>query len=173
MWVAECGSTQDEARTWVESPSRAGRVHAIASARQRAGRGRDGRRWIDAPGASLALSVAVVGPLPHAVLHELPHRISHAVRSSLADIGIADVAVKHPNDLVARGRKVGGVIVDAQSDEHCVRWLIAGIGINVGGGVFEVDSTPAITLEALGANDVDVRDLARAVAASIVSVARE
>lgn len=95
---------------------------------QTAGRGRRGRVWVSPPGANLYLSMF--------------RRVSGGVRAqaglSLA-LGIAAaetvranaspaIGLKWPNDLVADGRKLGGLLVETLGDGDAV---VAGIGINL------------------------------------------
>jgi BirA family biotin operon repressor/biotin-[acetyl-CoA-carboxylase] ligase len=41
------------------------------------------------------------------------------------------VAIKWPNDLVAGGRKLGGVLTEISTAEETIRYVIAGIGVNL------------------------------------------
>ncbi len=148
-------STQDQLRRWLDAVQ-AGTPIAVRARSQRAGRGRQGRRWQDPPGDALLLSVGVRGA-PLGVLDELPRRV---VDELLACTSGADrLAWKAPNDVVARasGAKVAGVLVDARTTGDRVDEVLIGIGCNVTGDPFRaVDGRDATTLAALDATlDVD------------------
>ncbi|HIJ73145.1 MAG TPA: biotin--[acetyl-CoA-carboxylase] ligase [Candidatus Hydrogenedentes bacterium] len=86
---------------------------------QIAGRGRQGRRWHSAPGLGLYLSVALDGPG-----EGLMFAAALAVRDALRPYCRTDV--KWPNDVLAAGRKVCGILI-----EHKENLAAVGIGINV------------------------------------------
>lgn len=159
-------STQDEVQQVLDRTAH-GVLVAVTARSQRAGRGRAGRTWVDAPGRTLALSAGIDG-VDAAVLEDLPRRIARAL---LASLDSPHVAWKSPNDLVdARtGAKVAGILIDARTTGPHAR-VVVGIGINVTGPAFEVDGRAATTLEALGvhlgAHDLQVL-VVDAVAASL------
>jgi BirA family biotin operon repressor/biotin-[acetyl-CoA-carboxylase] ligase len=96
---------------------------------QRAGQGRQGRAWISAPaGASLPLSLSRRFRRPMAAMSGLSLVAGIAVAEALALDG---VGLKWPNDLVAGGRKLGGILVNlrAASDGGCE--AVIGIGLNL------------------------------------------
>jgi BirA family biotin operon repressor/biotin-[acetyl-CoA-carboxylase] ligase len=52
--------------------------------------------------------------------------LCHAVRRAGVDAGI-----KWPNDLVARGRKLGGILTEMAADPDRVQWVVLGAGLNL------------------------------------------
>jgi len=104
---------------------------------QSAGRGRLGRRWASPPGLNIYMSLLVRPPLPP--LPPLPPRkgpllaVAAAIASALAikaRTGLP-VRLKWPNDLVANGKKIGGILLELRSDPDRILFAVAGIGINV------------------------------------------
>ncbi len=98
---------------------------------QRGGRGRLGRRWVSPFAGNLYLSVAweFVGGI--AVLEGLSLAVGVATRRALQGLGVADVQLKWPNDLLRDRAKLGGILVEVTGDpEGCCR-AVVGIGINV------------------------------------------
>ena len=102
---------------------------------QSAGQGRQGREWISAPAqASLAMSLSRRFHAPLAMMSGLSLVAGIAVAEALA---LEGVGLKWPNDLVAGGRKLGGILVnlraapasDADGDAHCD--AVIGIGLNL------------------------------------------
>lgn len=91
----------------------------IVADSQTAGRGARGHTWHSAPGLGLWFSVALEGPA-----QGLAAAAVLAVQRAAAPDAYLDL--KWPNDLMLRGRKVGGVLV-----EHRDGWNALGIGINV------------------------------------------
>ncbi|MDO5633323.1 MAG: biotin--[acetyl-CoA-carboxylase] ligase [Micrococcus sp.] len=134
-WREHVGSTQDELQELVTA-GQSQHGTAVATADQRAGRGRHGRVWTAPPGSALALSV-LVDPghwqprLADAHLSWVSLVAASAVAEVLADLGVP-VHVKWPNDvMVADGRKICGILaaLTPRSDGDPV--LVIGMGINL------------------------------------------
>ncbi len=124
-YLGRTTSTQDELRAWAEAGASEGAV--VLAEQQTGGRGRRGRPWVSPPGAGLYFSVLLRPRLP---LTELL-RLSLAAGVALAET--AEVGgLKWPNDLLAPdGRKLAGVLVEADLRGEEVRYLLLGIGLNV------------------------------------------
>lgn len=95
---------------------------------QTAGRGRRGRDWISPPGSNLYLSMfrRVSGGVRAQA--GLSLALGIAAAEAVRGCGAHTVGVKWPNDLVADGRKLGGLLVETLGDGDGV---VAGIGINL------------------------------------------
>lgn len=106
-----------------------GRVALLAAEEQTAGRGRRGRRWHSARGDGLTFSVARRMRRPLAELAGLSLAAGVAAARSLRECGAAEVGLKWPNDLVARGAKLGGILVETRGAAGPTLAVI-GIGIN-------------------------------------------
>ncbi|MDQ7041835.1 MAG: biotin--[acetyl-CoA-carboxylase] ligase [Rhodothermus sp.] len=124
-YMGRTTSTQDELRAWAEAGAPEGAV--VLAEQQTGGRGRRGRRWISPSGAGLYFSVLLRPRLP---LTELL-RLSLAAGVALAET--AEIGgLKWPNDLLAPdGRKLAGVLLEADLRGEDVRFLLLGIGLNV------------------------------------------
>jgi len=102
---------------------------------QSAGRGRQGRTWHSAPGASLTFSLAL--PLAMADWSGLSLAIGVAIAEALDDAtGRAPrIGLKWPNDLWLLGepntaRKLGGILIETVA-AGAQRLAVIGIGLNV------------------------------------------
>ena len=100
---------------------------AIAVAEvQTEGRGRLGRAW-DAPaGTSVLVSVLLLPAVEAPRLPELSLVAGGAVAQAIAEVTGLEPAIKFPNDILVRSRKVAGIL--AESSEGRV---VLGIGVNV------------------------------------------
>ena len=92
----------------------------VVAERQTAGRGRHGRAWHSARGLGLWFSVAFDGP----PLEGLACGAALAVRAAVAPR--CRLTVKWPNDLLADGKKVCGILTEQARGRTAL-----GIGINV------------------------------------------
>lgn len=133
----------------------------VVADHQSAGRGRLGRTWEAAPGSSLLLSVLL---RPRRRVDEL-HLCTAAVALAMAD-AVREVAgftpdLKWPNDLVVEGRKLAGVLAEADlGASGVVRAVVVGIGINVGEQSIPPGlRTTAIACDVVARRPVDRRSL--------------
>ena len=125
-----------------------------------AGRGRRGHKW-DSTAGNLLLSIVLRPHVDPAKYSGLAAVSGLAVLEALEAQGLAnEIGLKWPNDLVARGRKLGGILVEAARDNEGKPFAVCGIGVNVNYVPSEVPDggLPAIGLSDLNENvpSVDV-----------------
>jgi len=104
----------------------------LVSEHQRGGRGRMGRAWVAAPGASLTFSLGLA--LPPSDTSGLSLAVGCALAEALEPAG-KRVRIKWPNDLWlidadGSGRKLGGILIESQLRGE-QRYLVVGVGLNV------------------------------------------
>ena len=100
---------------------------AIAVAEvQTEGRGRLGRGWEAPAGTSVLVSVLLLPAVEAPRLPELSLVAGGAVAQAIAEVTGLEPAIKFPNDILVRSRKVAGIL--AESSEGRV---VLGIGVNV------------------------------------------
>jgi BirA family transcriptional regulator, biotin operon repressor / biotin---[acetyl-CoA-carboxylase] ligase len=97
---------------------------------QSGGRGRRGRAWHSPLGANLYFSVLWRFDAGIAALSGLSLAVGIALARALRGLG-ADVALKWPNDVVAGGRKLAGVLVEVGGEWQGPCHAIVGVGINL------------------------------------------
>lgn len=129
-------STQDEIRFWADAerqPAPHGAV--VVAERQTAGRGRRGRAWETGQGAlvfSLLLRGAPHTDLSLARLPLLPLAAGVALHAACTELGVP-CGLKWPNDLLTPdGRKLAGILLEADLRGEEARRAVLGIGLNVG-----------------------------------------
>lgn len=93
---------------------------------QTAGRGRRGRAWHSPPGANLYLSLYRRFTRQPRELGGLSLAVGVACAEALHALGYFEVRLKWPNDLLARGRKLGGVLIELMPAS-----AVIGLGLNV------------------------------------------
>ena len=98
---------------------------------QTAGRGRHGRTWQSPPGAGLCLSVAYTFAAQPRNLPALTLAIGLGLIDALDGLGIRGIALKWPNDLVARDAKLGGILTESQALRGESIHVVSGVGLNV------------------------------------------
>ncbi|MCX7700950.1 MAG: biotin--[acetyl-CoA-carboxylase] ligase [Gemmataceae bacterium] len=116
-------STNDVAASLAEDLAHAG--VAILAESQTAGRGQYGRSWVAPPKSSVLLSVLLFPPVEFRRPALLTAWASVAVALTVEQVCGESPAIKWPNDVLLRGRKVCGVLIEQG------RGIITGIGLNV------------------------------------------
>lgn len=127
QWVAVTESTNSDLLA-AGPPPPEGRVRVAEE--QTAGRGRLGRHWQSRPGGSLCLSMALPWSGGPAAAAGASLIAGLAVAEALRGLGAIDVGLKWPNDLWARGRKLGGLLVEVGGRADGV-FLVIGLGLNL------------------------------------------
>ncbi|MBV1787910.1 bifunctional biotin--[acetyl-CoA-carboxylase] ligase/biotin operon repressor BirA [Marinobacterium sp. D7] len=118
---------------------------------QTRGRGRRGREWVSPYAANLCFSLAWRFSAGLAALEGLSLGVGLALREGLRRIGIEEVQLKWPNDLLSRGRKLGGILVEISGDAAGECEVVIGVGLNV--------AMPANQLEQISQPCIDVSRL--------------
>lgn len=122
-------STSDDAALAAKSGAPHGALFLADT--QTRGRGRRGSQWLSAPGAGLWFSVLLRPRLSPELLPGIALSAGLAVRAAVAEHVAARVKVKWPNDVLADGRKLAGILVESQLNGADVASVVVGIGINV------------------------------------------
>lgn len=165
------GSTNDD----LLEAGKQGAPHGtgLAARAQIAGRGRRGHKW-DSTVGNLLLSLVLRPCVNPAKFSGLAAVSGLAVLEALEKQGLAnEIRLKWPNDLVARGRKLGGILVEAARDNEGKPFAVCGIGVNVNYVPSEVPDggLPAIGLSDLNENvpavDVLLKEVYHAVVDSV------
>ena len=101
----------------------------LVAEEQTAGRGRAGRTWVSAPGASLTFSVLLrPASVPPAARGWLPLLTGVAVAAAVRSAAGVAAALKWPNDVLVGDRKLAGILAEQSSAGDAV---VVGVGLNV------------------------------------------
>ena len=124
-------STQDIAKEKALGGAPIGTV--VSAAFQTGGRGRRGRGWFAPRGANVCMTV--VGPpvaLAHAWQVALAVGVAVAEGIHAATDTLLEPALRFPNDILMKGRKVGGVLVETAPGAETGHVIpLIGIGVNI------------------------------------------
>ena len=97
---------------------------------QTQGRGRRGKVWLSPPGASIYLSLAWKFDLSVNDLGGLSLAIGVAVARVLKSIGLKQIGLKWPNDVLVDGKKIAGILIETSQIGNKTTTAIIGIGLN-------------------------------------------
>jgi BirA family biotin operon repressor/biotin-[acetyl-CoA-carboxylase] ligase len=115
---------------------------------QTAGRGRRGRNWAMPPG-NLAASLLIRGALAPVEAARLSFVAALAAREACLSLApAADLTLKWPNDLLADGRKLAGLLLECEAQDDALA-VVVGFGLNLADAPAGMPF-PATSLAALG-----------------------
>jgi BirA family biotin operon repressor/biotin-[acetyl-CoA-carboxylase] ligase len=121
------------AEAWARAQAGAGHGEIVIAEHQTHGKGRRGRSWSSPRGLDLAFSAILRPDVPPARAAEVTLLAAVALAQTLDEAG-AEAAIKWPNDVQLRGKKVGGILTELSADTERVHFLVLGMGVNLNAG---------------------------------------
>ena len=127
----------DSTNRYLMQESARGVAHGtcVAAQIQTAGRGRRGRTWLSQLGGSLTFSLLWRFQCGAAGLSGLSLVVGLALVRALHGLGLTDVQLKWPNDLLVKHQgqwhKLGGILIELQGDMEGPSAAVIGIGLNL------------------------------------------
>ncbi len=139
-------STQDAARRLIDTDHCAADGAIAIADEQTAGRGRLGRRWVAPPGTAVTFSRVYVSSGNPISVDQLTLISAVAVARAIESAcGLAHqtISIKWPNDLIARGGKLAGILVETYPLSANARAAAAVIGVGINAASSPDELTPA------------------------------
>ncbi len=126
--LAKTDSTQTEAEKRAREGAPEGTL--VVAEEQTSGRGRQGRVWHSPPGKGVWMSTVLRPEGPLTAVPQLTLLAAVAVCRAIRQVSGVEAGIKWPNDLLADGRKLCGILLEAVVEDGGVRHCIMGIGID-------------------------------------------
>jgi BirA family biotin operon repressor/biotin-[acetyl-CoA-carboxylase] ligase len=133
----EIDSTNNYARLLAERGEPQGAI--VIAEQQTLGRGRLGRRWVSPPYVNLYCSVILRPTVAPADAPRITLTAAVALADAIERFGAVAPTIKWPNDILAGGKKLAGVLTEAVSNSQRVEFVILGIGVNLN---FSLEAMP-------------------------------
>jgi BirA family biotin operon repressor/biotin-[acetyl-CoA-carboxylase] ligase len=157
-WAESTGSTNDDALTAAKQGAPHGALFGAET--QTKGRGRRGSAWVSTPGAGLWVSLVLRPSFGAELAPGLSLCAGLAVREAVASRVNAVVQVKWPNDVLANGRKLAGILVESQVSGATLSGVVVGVGVNCAQTEFPPElASLATSLTLLSARDASREQL--------------
>lgn len=128
LYFDETGSTNTEAKKAAEAGAPHGTL-AVADY-QNMGKGRRGKRWTSFRGVGVWMSLMIRPELPPSSASMLTLVAAMAVSEGLEKVCGLGTQIKWPNDVVADGKKICGILTEMSTELECINYVVTGIGIN-------------------------------------------
>ncbi len=98
---------------------------------QTMGKGRRGRTWVAPFGSGICLSLSFKFAESPPQLSALGLGVGIALLRVLDQFGATEVGLKWPNDVVWRGRKLAGILIEVAGEAGGPTRVVIGVGLNV------------------------------------------
>src|SRR5215212_9572407 len=116
----------------------------VVAREQTAGRGRRERSWVSPKDAGLYLSVVLRPTLEARLWPLITLAAALAVRDALLEACGLEADIKWPNDLLAGGRKLCGILAETAEGAR-TRAVVLGVGVNLRRGSFPPEISDTAT----------------------------
>ena len=107
------------------------RMNVCVADHQTAGRGRRGRIWESPLGSNCYYSLLWNTEQGFSALEGLSLTVGLVLIETLESLGVKDLSLKWPNDVLWRGKKLAGVLVEVEGDANGYCDVVIGVGINL------------------------------------------
>jgi BirA family transcriptional regulator, biotin operon repressor / biotin---[acetyl-CoA-carboxylase] ligase len=139
MWFKKLSSTQEFAKWFISNNGISfANGYVIISNSQHNGLGRFGNRWIS-PRGGIWLSIILRSGLHPSRIMLFSYCASVAVSEAIERCTAIQSKLKWPNDILIKGRKVSGILVDASVESESIENLVIGIGVNANVKVAQIE----------------------------------
>ncbi|MDD5170467.1 MAG: biotin--[acetyl-CoA-carboxylase] ligase [Syntrophales bacterium] len=103
----------------------------VIAEEQTQGRGRLDRQWFSPAGQGIYMSLIIRPSLFPAQATRMVLLTAVAVAEALIDTTGLDVMIKWPNDILVRGRKLAGILMEVAMEMDAIDYMVVGLGVNV------------------------------------------
>lgn len=122
-------STNIRAKRLAEDGALSGTL--VVSDCQKAGRGRRGKEWVSPSGTNVFMSLILRPDILPGSASMLTLVAALAVHEGILRETGLETSIKWPNDIVAGGKKVCGILTEMSAELEGIHYVVVGIGINV------------------------------------------
>lgn len=133
----------------------------IATTKQTGGKGQIGSKWESEADKNISLSIILYPKfLAIAAQFELSKAVSLAVLDLVQAYCPAEtVAIKWPNDVYVRHKKIAGILIQNTISSHAIKSAIVGIGININQEIFVSNPPNPTSLKLETGREYDLKTL--------------
>ncbi len=101
----------------------------VVTERQTAGRGRRGKSWVS-PEGNCYFSILLRPDIPADCASMITLITAMGLVKAIREVGHLETMIKWPNDVIANGKKICGVLTESSTDLEYINYAVVGIGIN-------------------------------------------
>lgn len=97
---------------------------------QTAGKGRRGRSWVSPVGVNCYYTVLLRPDIPAEKASMITLVAALALAKAIKETAQLETLIKWPNDVIANGKKLCGILTESSTDLEYINYLVVGIGVN-------------------------------------------
>jgi BirA family biotin operon repressor/biotin-[acetyl-CoA-carboxylase] ligase len=130
VFFAETDSTNLQARSLAAAGAEEGTI--VVAEKQSRGRGRKGRSWFSPEGGGIYLSLILRPNMTPSEAPVITLMTGVAAAETLLSLTPElDIKIKWPNDILANGKKIAGILTEISTDMDRIDYVVVGFGMNV------------------------------------------
>lgn len=129
IFYSEIDSTQKEIRKLAEQKIENGTI--VVTEYQTNGIGTHNRSWISEKGVNVTFSLVLYPTCKLNELDTITYDIAACIVETIKEISGHTLEIKIPNDIMCKGKKLGGILTQIVTAGEKIKYLLIGIGINV------------------------------------------
>jgi BirA family biotin operon repressor/biotin-[acetyl-CoA-carboxylase] ligase len=103
----------------------------VIAEQQTAGRGRRGKRWHSPQSDNIYCSLGVKKKFQPSHLGLISILVGVSIARVLSAQGYSEIGLKWPNDILLKGKKLGGILIETQALGEDMFYLVIGFGLNM------------------------------------------
>ena len=127
VYEKEMDSTNIQAKKLGENDAADGTL--VVTEQQTAGRGRRGKSWVS-PTGNCYFSVLLRPEIPADRASMITLLAAMGLAKAIKKVSHLNTMIKWPNDVVANGKKLCGILTESSTDLEYINYAVVGIGIN-------------------------------------------
>ena len=104
---------------------------------QENGLGTHDRKWYSEAGKNIMFTLIIYPKCDIKHLNTITVDIAKCIVDTIEKLYDFKLEIKHPNDIMYNGKKIGGILTQIVTNGEKIRYLLIGIGINVNQEQFE------------------------------------
>ena len=133
----------------------------VVAEKQTAGKGRRGRNWESPAGTNIYMSVLLRPQIEANKAPMLTLVMAYSIGRVLKERGYETIQIKWPNDLVLSGKKICGILTEAELNGQEIDHVIVGVGINVNQREFDPSIPNPVSMAQLLDRELDAESVLR------------
>lgn len=134
-YFEKISSTQLVAKEMAEKNIENGTI--VITDNQENGIGTHDRKWYSDAGKNIMFTLIIYPKCDVRNLNTITVDIAKCIVNTIEKIYHLKLEIKHPNDIMCNGKKLGGILTQIVTNGEDIRYLLIGIGINVNQEKFE------------------------------------
>ena len=129
IYMNETDSTNTRAKELAAQGAPEGTI--VIAEKQTKGRGRRGRSWFSPSGGGIYFSIILRPIISPSETPRITLMTAVVLAETLISLVKLKLRIKWPNDILANGKKLAGILTEISTEMDAVNYIVVGLGLNV------------------------------------------